>query len=240
MIFNQFKKRIKKLLRKKSDNFVRSSFSQSGEDLIIKFIFQTLRIKNPTYIDIGAHHPFHISNTFLFYKDGARGINIEPDQVLFKEFTECRKEDINLNIGIGASNSEMEFFLMSASTLNTFSRKDAEGYINEGNYKIKDVKKVEVRKLNDIIRDYSNNIFPQFLNIDAEGVDEIIIDSIDFEKSYPIVICIETISFSTKGLGLKNENLISKIKAKGYFLYADTYINSIFVSKPFWDKAFKH
>jgi hypothetical protein len=59
--------------------FEKKSFSQSGEDLIIDFIFNALGISRPSYIDIGAHHPYYLNNTAIFYLRGARGINIEPD-----------------------------------------------------------------------------------------------------------------------------------------------------------------
>ena len=42
-------------------------------------------------------------------------------------------------------------------------------------------------------------------------------------------MCIETISFSTTGNGVKNTALIDFVKAQGYMVYADTYINTIFV-----------
>ena len=102
---------------------------------------------------------------------------------------------------------------------------------------IKAVKNVRFIKLQDVIDEVYESFFPQFLNIDAEGVDELIIKSLNFEKNFPIVICIETISFSTKGDGKKNEDIINFIIEKGYLLYADTYINSIFVKEELWRKG---
>ncbi len=237
MILKIYKRLKLKIFQNEKNKFRRSSYSQSGEDLIIKFIFNALKIKNPSYIDIGAHHPFHISNTALFYNSGSRGINIEPDPSLFKNFQKFRKDDINLNIGIGEEEKEVDFYIISAPTLSTFSKKEAEKYSKEGNFIIKEVKKVRVRKLQDVIDEVYESFFPQFLNIDAEGVDELIIKSLNFEKNFPIVICIETISFSTKGDGKKNEDIINFIIEKGYLLYADTYINSIFVKEELWRKG---
>lgn len=229
-------KLIKRLLSSDDGKYKKISFSQSGEDLIVKFIFDCLGIQNPTYIDIGAHHPYFISNTALFYNNGCRGINIEPDPTLFKAFLKYRKEDKNLNIGVSDSNSELDFYIISSPTLNTFSKDEAEKYAQEGNFEIKSIEKIRVKKLGNILDECSNGLFPQFLSIDAEGVDEIIIKEIDFENNYPIVICIETISFSTSGNGIKNTKLIEYINSKGYLLYADTNINTIFVRKSLWRK----
>ena len=63
-------KLITRLLDSNDDKYKKISFSQCGEDLIVKFIFDCLGINSPTYIDIGAHHPHYISNTALFYKNG--------------------------------------------------------------------------------------------------------------------------------------------------------------------------
>jgi len=233
------KKIITKYFKSDENQYKKPSFSQSGEDLIVKFIFDQLGIKNPSYIDIGAHHPYYISNTALFFKNGSRGINIEPDPTLFKEFLKYRKEDVNLNIGISDCKGELDFYVISSPTLNTFSKEEADKYCLEGDYQIKSIKKIKVQILSDIIKDFSNGIFPQFLSIDAEGVDEIIIRELDFDKNYPIVICIETITFSTSGNGVKNLGLIDYITNKGYLVYADTNINTIFVKKEIWRRIKK-
>lgn len=69
-----------------NNQFIKKSYSQSGEDLIIKYIFDALGIEKPSYIDVGAYHPYCLSNTSLFYELGSKGINIEPDPMLFKNF----------------------------------------------------------------------------------------------------------------------------------------------------------
>lgn len=214
----------------------KKSYSQSGEDLIVKFIFDELRIVNPGYIDVGAHHPYYLSNTALLYESGSRGINIEPDPALFESFTLHRSKDINLNLGISDRKGEQDFYVMNVPTLNTFSKHDAERFGFEGPYKIEKVLKLRTDRIQNVITQYANSKFPQFLNIDAEGIDEIIIDSIDFGSSYPIVICIETITFSEKGRGKKNDALIQKIINAGYLKYADTNINTIFVRQDKWER----
>jgi len=224
----------KKKILNQSSIYKKLSYSQSGEDLIAKHIFDSIGISKPTYIDIGAHHPYYLSNTALFSKFGSFGINIEPDPNLFKEFLKERTKDINLNIGISNYKGEQDFYVMNVPTLNTFSKVEAEKCCLEGDYHISNIIKIKTDTVLNIVLNHANNIFPNFLSIDAEGIDELVIDSIDFNNNYPIVICIETISFSTSGKGVKNLNLIKKIKDSGYILYADTYINSIFIREKNW------
>ena len=63
-----------------------------------------------------------------------------------------------------------------------------------------------------------------------------ILRGIDFKKDSPAVICLETISFSSLGRGKKNYSLIDYLEKKGFLLYADTNINSIFVQKKIWQR----
>jgi FkbM family methyltransferase len=218
----------------KRKRYESQSYSQCGEDLIVKYIFDVLQIPKPTYLDIGAHDPFFLSNTALFYKLGSQGINIEPDATLFPKFLKHRKKDINLNIGIGKEDSVADFYVMSVRTLNTFSKNEAERYQSEEGFSINEIIKTRVSTINSILKTYNKGIFPEFLNIDAEGVDEIIIKSIDFSKNYPLVICIETLSFSTSGREIKNTELINFLIDNGYMVYADTYINTIFTRVDTW------
>jgi len=208
------------------------SYSQSGEDLIIKFIFDALNIKNPTYVDIGAHHPRYINNTAIFYNDGSTGINIEPDPDLYKRFVDERPNDINLNLGIGKHKGVLTFYIMSTPTLNTFSLEEAKRYEKEG-FSILKTLSVNVDNINDVIKQYVGKA-PGFVNLDVEGIDFEILKSYDFKKYSPTVWCIETISFSQTGRGIKDNKVIKFMGSKGYMLYADTQINSIFVKKAMW------
>lgn len=129
--------RLKQVWRNSIDN-CKISYSQCGEDLIIEQLFSVLGRQKVSYLDVGAHHPTYLSNTYLFYKNGGHGVCVEPDPSLFVQFKKMRPKDINLNCGVGASNGVADFFIMSTSTLNTFSRLEAERYESYG--KTKDCK----------------------------------------------------------------------------------------------------
>lgn len=218
------------------NKFEKVSYSQCGEDVIVKHLFDHMGNFKPSYLDIGAHHPFFLSNTALFYRHGSTGINIEPDPILFLNFIKHRKRDTNLNIGVGDKEDELDFYMISDSTLNTFSKTEAENYLRMGSFKINEVKKIKVDTLHNVINKHAKGKFPDFLSVDAEGIDEIIVKDVDFTTNYPVVICIETVSFSTVGKGQKNRALIEFISSKGYIIYADTNINTIFVRRDKWER----
>ncbi len=227
---------LKKIYTSSNDqkSYLKQSYAQSGEDLLVDFVFKEIGINAPSYLDIGAHHPYYLNNTAIFYERGCRGINIEPDPDLFSRFEIFRKRDVNLNIGIGEQEGSLDFYQISSPTLNTFSKKEAESYAEEGDYTIRKIIPVKVDTVQNVLNRYNKGKFPDFLSLDAEGLDDLILRSIRFEEDCPKIICVETLTFASHGRGVKNSELISFLKNNGYLLYADTNINSIFVRKELW------
>lgn len=208
--------------------YSKRSYSQTGEDTIIKAALNEIGITKPTYIDIGAHDPFYLNNTAIFYENGCRGVNIEPDPILFNRFKKSRKKDTNLNIGIANKSGTLDLYIMSSPTLNTFSAKEARYYEEQG-YPIVDKKKVKVDDINTILQKYFKDMPPNILSIDVEGLDYQIIKSIDYKKHSPDLICAETIKFSKDGSGEKDTKITTFLLKNGYKIYADTKINTIYV-----------
>ena len=68
----------------------KNSYSQNGEDLILIDYFN----ENPNgfYVDIGCHHPFRFSNTYLLYKKGWRGLNVDANKWTISLFNFLEKE----------------------------------------------------------------------------------------------------------------------------------------------------
>ena len=212
----------------------RSSYSQSGEDAIVQFIFNELQIIHPTYLDVGAHHPYNINNTASLYLSGSCGVNIEPNPELYKLFLKERKRDININLGVSSKIEELDYYSMSDPGLNTFSKNDALYFVEKHGHKILDVSRKKTTTIDSIIENHCFGKFPDFLSLDVEGLDLSLIKSIDYDKSSPIVICVETSTHSITGHTQKIEPIINFLLSKNYILYADTNINSIFVQKEQW------
>lgn len=238
----KFCRRLFRFIRKHlliviSRNEAKKSYSQSGEDLILHFLFRNiLRLEKPTFLDIGAHDPFYLNNTFSFYLRGSRGINIEANPDLMSKFLKFRREDINLNIGIHNHTGVMKFYDMSVPTMGTFSKEEALRLQAETSIKVKRTLDISVCLLPDIISAKCGGRFPDLLNIDVEGIELDILRTIDFEKSYPKVICLETIIYEEGKRQSKRHDLFDFLKSHGYIVYADTFINTIFVKSDLLDK----
>lgn len=212
----------------------RISFSQCGEDLIVRFIFEAIGIGRPSYLDVGAYDPYIFSNTALFYQSGSTGINIEPNPDFFRKFLKVRKKDVNLNIGISEVEGEADFYLMSAPTLSTLSKAAAEDYAKETGHFIRSVRKIKTDRIDNVMMRYYDGRYPDFLSLDTEGSDLSILQSMDYTQSCPTVICVETLTYSENGRGRKLSELVAFLEAKGYLTYADTNINTIFVRRDRW------
>lgn len=235
-----FKNRIKNYLANKLNPISpgeKKSYSQCGEDIIIEFVLNRFGISKPTYLDIGAHHPTYLNNTFLFYKKGCKGVNIEPDPYLFREFVKERSQDVNLNLGIGFNGDipqKADFYIMNERVFNTFSKEEATRIHETTQYKIKEVVAVDIVSVNKILNDYFKDNKPDIVSIDVEGWDLPIVKSMDLSQFKKTIFCVETINFTEDNNEQKQQDIIDHFLANGFFLYADTYINSIFVKKGSW------
>jgi hypothetical protein len=63
-----------------------------------------------------------------------------------------------------------------------------------------------------------------------------VLQTLDFQDIFPLVICVETIRGSPNHKSEKRTDIIDFLKSKVYFVYADTYINTIFVRSDIWQQ----
>ena len=75
--------------------FPKKTYSMFGEDLIVKDFFK--KKKKGFYVDVGCYHPLEGSNTYLLYKRGWNGINLDINTLSIELFNVARKEDLNVN-----------------------------------------------------------------------------------------------------------------------------------------------
>ena len=78
--------------------YKRYALSQEGEDLILARIYE--HKPEGFYVDVGALHPVRFSNTYFFYRQGWRGINIGAMPGSMKAFQHQRPRDINVEAAI--------------------------------------------------------------------------------------------------------------------------------------------
>lgn len=166
------------------------TYAQHGDDLMLVNIFSLLHIDKPSYLDVGAHHPVNISNTKLLYDRGSRGVNVEANPNLIKEFELQRPEDINLNVGVATESGIKTFYMYDdKSGRNTFSEEETRSL--EGVMTVRTAIQLPVVTLNHIVDTHCGGRFPDLLSIDIEGLDFDVLTQTDFRASYPKVIIVE-------------------------------------------------
>lgn len=211
---------------------IKVSTSQCGEDLIIQYIFKCRGLLDISYLDIGAHHPYFLNNTAIFYASGSRGINIEANPDLITAFNKERPNDINLNVAVSTYDGISTLCIPQDSL--TLSSLDSQS-LDLVSEKIDSIQ-VPCLTLNSVIDKYMMGRCPDLLCIDVEGGELSILKQISSLRCLPKVICAETISYSLSGRGVKNNDIKNLLLAMGYIVYADTNINTIFVLEDFWSR----
>lgn len=142
------------------------SFAQAGEDLVLQRIF--LGCRKGCYVDVGAFHPYRFSNTYLFYLQGWRGINIEPRPGSKKIFDSVRPEDINLEIGVAGKSAEMDYRMFAENTLNRLQFDN----LQHNGEETCEVVKVRVEPLSAILQQHLGSTATiDFITIDTEGAE---------------------------------------------------------------------
>lgn len=213
------------------------SYAQAGEDRVLKFLFSSMGLNKISYLEIGTNNPIDINNTYLFYLGGSRGVCIEPNPTLIPKIKKYRPEDICLNVGISQNGveGEIDFYIFDDADvekgLSTFSKQEAENVQNTTHIKIAEVKKIPVTPLNLVLAKYFSDKAPDLISIDVEGLDLEILQTIDFANYSPVAICVETVNFTVSHKKIKNTDIINFMETQGYFVYADTGINTIFADK---------
>ena len=214
IIFSHDKERLKR-------HYLDYSFyGQHADDLVLAAIFSMIGLDKPSYLDLGANHPFDINNTVTLYENGCRGINVDANEGLIELFNKLRPEDINLNYGIaGQGGGVLPFYKFGEySGLNTFSKDEAEKW----GLPITEVVDIPVVSLDYIIEKYSNGVFPDFLDCDIEGMDFEVLESFDLLNNGPKVICVEVRREEI-------EMFDDMLHEKGYFRFCRLGENNIYV-----------
>jgi FkbM family methyltransferase len=184
------------------------------------------------YIDLGANHPCHFSNTYYFYQAGARGILVEANPKLANELRFYRHRDIVLNRFVSSKCGQtMDFYVLNGDGLSTADYNVVQEFIKENPWlEVVDTVQVESISVNEIIAHLGHA--PKILNIDVEGMEMEILKDIDFETVRPMIIIVEMIPYSKDlYVGARNGDILEFMDKAGYAEFAFTGINSIFIDK---------
>jgi hypothetical protein len=159
---------------------------------------------------------------------GYRGLLIEPNVDACKKLREVRPADKVLEAGIGVSSvREADYYVMTKSSWNTFSKEEAERQVQVSNRTvlIKEVIKMPLLDINQVMDEHFHRA-PAFLSVDTQGLELAILKSIDYGRFRPEIICAETLVTGTNQLV---PEIAEFMQTKGYVVRGMTFVNTIFV-----------
>ena len=211
----------------------KKSYSFGGCDLLIDYIFKSK--KKGFYLDVGCQHPISNNNTYLLYKRGWSGINIDLDPKNIRLFNLERPNEINICKCVSSNNSTKDlFFFHPGSPINSLEKKTIK---NKSNFSLK---KIKTFTLNSILKDHKIEHIDYF-NLDVEGHEIDILKNFDIKYYKPKVISVEFIDYQMKKLEFKNNNINQVLQSDlyKYFISNDyhfvnwSHADLIFVYKDF-------
>ena len=191
----------------------RLAYSHWGIDLIIT---KLLNSKNKgIYIDVGCHHPFLNNHSYLLYKSGWEGINIDIDYNSIDMFNFFRKSDVNIQTAVTNHKGEVDlYFYHNRAAKNTISK--------EFGSNAKEKKKINSDTLNNIIENSKfKNSKIDFVSIDVEGNEMNVLNGFNLKKYKPKLILLEFIIPNKKEFYEKDINEITNSEVYKFLIKND-------------------
>lgn len=217
-------KKLKFWLWANTDWVSNKSYSNEGEDMILRRIF--FKKANGFYIDIGAFHPKKSSNTYNLYKKGWNGINIDAMPGSMKLFNRLRKRDFNLEVPLGKDGEMINYYEFEDRSLNGFESPDliSKDYEKPQNKLIK-IHQLRCKSLNSILEKFlPKGQQIDLITIDVEGQEYKVLEFFDFKKYRPKWIIAEIWDLKLDG----NDGLVDGLlRSNGYLPKAKT-LNTVF------------
>ena len=96
---------------------------------------------------------------------------------------------------------------------------------------LKNVIPTETVTINQLFERYFDTC-PNIVSLDIEGNEMEILEATDLTKFRPQIWCVETLLYTRKPGAPQDRRVTEFMEKHGYYHYADTYINSIYVD---WD-----
>lgn len=196
-------------------SFLGISYSQDKEDIFLTKYFKNK--KKGFYIDVGAHHPSRFSNTYLFYKKGWKGINIDATPGSMKLFNILRPLDTNIEIPVSNNNKKINYYIFDEPALNSFSLKLSKDRDLNTKYKIKKIIKLLPKKLSEILDTYLlKKTKIDFMSIDVEGYEYEVLQSNNWKKYKPEYLLVEVLEYDS--VKIHKDKIYKFLKDKKYKL----------------------
>jgi FkbM family methyltransferase len=208
---------------------IRMQFSQFGEDVIIESMLETfgMRERPGFFVDVGAHHPYYLSNTCLFHMKGWTGINIDANPESVALFAAARPGDTNLHAVISDEPGIVEFAVFASAAVST-ADPGARARVEQQGMARTSLLQLSTRRLGDVLAEIvTDGRRIDLMSVDVEGYDLRVLRSNDWQRFAPFFLLVEDPALSL--LDRPNSEIFNFLKPLGYRLASQAFITSIYV-----------
>lgn len=207
--------------------YLKRCLSVEGEDLLIDLYLR--RMPPGYYVDVGAHHPFRFSNTFLLKERGWSGINIDPNPESIEAFRQFRPGEANVQALVSDSHEPVTLYRFDTPALNTTDAAFRDASLAAGAKLVGEPVTLTPRRLSEILDEHlAPGQSIGLLSIDVENAEMAVLRSIDWTRHRPALIAIEVTNRLTIRDVLEAESC-RVLTGQGYEPVARTYSTAFFI-----------
>jgi FkbM family methyltransferase len=203
--------------------FRRTAYGQWAEDILIGGLVTS---PHGTYVDVGAFHPMHYSNTYLLYKRGWSGVVIDPNPSARTLFRLHRPRDVFMQVGVGVREPQKPYYVFNHQSCNTFSEAHRDRMLARSFMRQVDTIPVDIEPLSTLL-ERAHVLHVGVLNIDVEGMNLAVLESNDWARVVPKLICVEDDDL-TVGSATVESPIHAYLSERGYTLRARAGQSSIY------------
>lgn len=212
----------------------RRYYGQFGEDAVLQNIFRArawhraikenagkIQKHRGFYVDVGAFAPVQHSNTYWFYRQGWRGINIDAAPGSMRPFRWIRRRDVNLEMAVSDREGELIYYCWGIpNVMNTTSKEAADEVIRMGGGQPQKLS-IQSRRLEHILDEHlPRGQTIDFLTVDVENHNFEVIQSNNWTKYKPTVVLVEADNDASTIESVAGSKIATFLKAQGYSISA--------------------
>lgn len=197
------------------------SYAQHGED---RALFSLLKGSGNTcpYVDVGCNHPFKLSNTYLLYREGWRGLCVDPLPRFVPLYKRWRPEDRYCNVAVGEVPGELPFYEFESDVLSTLDGALASQYQAQG-YRLRSRSAVRTARLDTVLEESGLQGPISLLSLDIEGHELPALRSLDLTRWKPELVCLEVATAN----GERSVEAVAHLQEHGYVIALDMGLNLV-------------
>ena len=209
----------------------RLSWSQFGEDLVARDI---LGLEKGYYVDVGCNHPEKWSNTYLFYVHGWNGLLVDANQDLVDACRRRRRLDVAECCLLGEEDGEGEIAIYDEHALS--SAVSDHNVERRGMARLLETRRIRKITLTRLLEQNNAPSDIDFLSIDVEGMDLMVLRGLDLNRYHPKLIAVEDASFVP--LRPSESPVVQFLVHRGYRLYSHVHPTLFFLATGVVSKSF--